>query len=294
MHMVRIAPRLVVLGLLTAGIQTPASAEHRQRASTPAEVTIPFNPPTDAVLTYRYSATDPREEHPGPHSFDMNVTFARAGEYYVMTVVAPVPPGLPDEMAALIQRPFSVRLGPDGEMIGIVDEARFWAGVDQVTQTITDANVRQATATLVARMRALPPDELLPMISRSFAPIIASAGAELPIGEMSPPDEERESVAGRMTMHSRVLVEVLDADRAQITIVGTIPPEQLSGAMSGLFRDLAPPGATSFTGFEDRQTSIVSRRTGLAESWVSARTVTIEWNGAPQTVVQTRELHWVH
>jgi hypothetical protein len=277
---------------------SPAKGAPPRAAAADDIISIPFDPPIGTTLTYRMSQNDSRNEQQAPVALNMRVTFARDGDGYIMTVVSDLPPGTPGgEIALLLQRPTSIRLNPDGEMIAMVDEDAYWASVDRMTALMpapADAAERHVTTTVVARMRALPPDERLALITRGFAPIVALAGHELAAGDLPQPDDERDTLMGRVVMQSRIITEALDNDMARVTLVASVPVEQLSRATSAMLHDFSPAGAAAiavhFTAFEDRQIYVVSRRTGLMESWVSTRTVTGEQNGVSQTVVQRREL----
>jgi len=277
---------------------TPAAASVPRASPPPTSrvISIPFDPPLGETLVYRVSRSDPGNQQGATVAVEVRLTFTRDADGFILTVVTPLPAGAPDdEMSRLAARPFSVRLSADGQMTGLVDEAGFWAALDRLATRMPEGAERRATEAVYARMRAMPPADLLAMIGSSFAPVIAFAGANVTQGEVTQPDSQTETLVGRLTMHSRIICEAMDDETVRITIIAGVPPDQLSGGMSNMLHDVGPPGAARIpvhiTSYEDRATYVVSRGTGLAESFRSTRTVAAEQDGISQTVVQTREIN---
>jgi hypothetical protein len=296
--MFRLLSLFAAFGIIASA---PATASVPRASPPPPSraISIPFDPPLGETLVYRVSRSDPRNPQRAPVAVEMQLRFTRDVDGFILTMVTPLPAGAPDdETTRLIARPFSVRLSPDGQLIGIVDDAGFWAALDNLAARNPDSAERRATEAVYARMRTLPPADLLAIIGSRFAPVIAFAGTNVTQGEIAQPDSPTETVIGRLTMHSRVISETVDDETARITIIGGVPPEQLTGGMSNMLHDLGPSGAARiqvhFTSYEDRANYVVSRRTGLAENFTSTRTITAEQDGVSESVVQTRELHRVH
>ena len=299
LRMSRFLALVAGFGLATAGAAAPAAAQTPAPAAA-ATISIPFDPPLDTTLVYGW--TQSSNEGPETVTLNIQVSFARDAEGYVMTVAGDLPPGTPPgQIATILQEPFSVRLTRYGELVGLADEAGYWARLDRVMAVILrgvpHAADRQAIETMVVRLRALPHDELLVSLCQRVGPIIAIAGHDIPAGEVAF-DSVRESVIGPMTMQSRMTSEVRADGMAQVAIITTVPPDQLPGIAANLQRDFALPHADGAplhqTGYEERNLYIVSRRTGLAETWTSTRTISWEVEGAPRSGVLTQELRLAH
>jgi hypothetical protein len=297
--MSRFLALVAAFAFAAAGLATPAPAAQTP-APAAATISIPFDPPIGTVLLYRW--TQSSNEGPERVTLNIRVSFARDAEGYVMTVAGDLPPGIPPgQIATILQEPFSVRLTPHGELVGLADEAGYWAGLDRVMAVILrgmpNAADRQAIETMMVRLRALPHDELVASLCQRVVPVIAIAGHDIPAGEVAF-DSERESVIGRMTMQSRMTSEVRPGGMAQVAIITTVPPDQLPGIATNLQRDFALPHAGGAplhqTGYEEREIYLVSRQTGLAETWTSARTITWEEEGAARSGVLTQELRLAH
>jgi hypothetical protein len=301
--MSRFVTFLAGFGIAAAGVAAPVRAAQPPATAADNAISIPFAPPLGTILVYRSTQSRNRNGQPETVTLDIRVTFARDADGYIMTVASDLPSGMPSgQIATILQRPFSVRLTRDGELIGLADEDRFWAELDRVMAVILrglpDAAGRRAVETMMARVRALPHDELVALLCERVAVIFALAGHDLPEGEVAMPDDERESVLGRMTMQTRMISEVRADGMAQVTLITTVPRDQLSGLGANLQRDFAPARTRNaplrLTSYEERSISLISRRTGLAESWTSTRSMTSEENGATRSAVVTQELRLVH
>lgn len=285
--MIRAALLAAALGLAAAAAQAQGTDSPGAEAAAQDELAIPFEPPLGEALRYRYTRSDTRDGETRSRSVEMRIRFARDGDDYAMTVDYVVPAGAAatDPGALLMRRALSLAISADGVVLGLADEEAYWAAM----QAAIRATVRESTDTpevrtrmeaFLGRLRALPAEERLALVTENFLPIVTAAGALLPLGEDIEQSDRRETAMGTMTQNSRMRIERVAADRARLTTVMTIPAEDLEGGMAGLLRELVPEQAADrpfrFTGFEDRTVQLVSLATGLTEHWEMRRAIGLE------------------
>ena len=199
-----------------APIPSPADEPAPVPAPAAARIEIPFDPPLGEALRYRLSRIENRNGQPHAVSLDMWVTFARDGDAFVMTTRTEAPPGLPaiPSMAAtmaLLTRPYSLRVSAAGEIVGLVDEAGYWAALDralaELGRAMPDPAGRRAAEAAIARIRALPRDELLALLSQNVSPILEFSATGMTPGETLRANDERQSVLGPISQETSATIE---------------------------------------------------------------------------------------
>lgn len=296
----------MLAGLLTAlllalaapkpAVETPAAAAAEAEA-----VVIPFNPPLDEELPYQFTRNETRNGRPQNVSLQMMVSFRREGDGYLMTIRYLRPAGLPPSASAaatLLLRPVTLRVGADGEILALVDPGGYWSATQQALEEHMrrqppNPGGRQAVQVMMDRMRALPADEQLALITENFAPMLEFAGRTLTRGEPLVVESRRETVLGTLNQQLRITIEDADARQARIVSMVSTPPDQLTQATANMMRDLAPNRAAAaprITMMEDRNVYSVSMESGLADSWELTRTLETEQDGTIARVVASRSL----
>ena len=255
-------------------------------------VAIPFNPPLNQAVAYRYTRSDTRNGQPRETSIDLNVEFRGGAEGYLMTVRHVIPAAMErDPAAVLLTRPLVLRVDQEGAILGLEDEAGYWRDVETLLSETARGSADPVGAarvmeSMLTRMRGLPDIERLALLTRNVSPILEFAGRLLPKGGIRE-SNQRESVLGSLTQTLDVTWTRDDAEYLRILVVATIPPDQLTRGIGGFVQDLVPHRAGEVgrvTNFEERTDYRVSMMTGLTEEWTTQRTLVSDSEDGSETI----------
>lgn len=269
-----------------------------------ATIAIPFNPPLDEPLLYRFTVDETRNGQPIRTSLDLRVTFSRDATGPVITVAYLLPAGMSASHPAIavLTRPVSLRLGDRAEIIGMVDEDGYWAALEGIMGGLArqaggdDPEAARMMAGLLAQMRALPLESRLALITRNFSALIEFSGAEMRQGEVVEETLEGESVFGPVVQEVSTSLTEVSASEARIQATYRLAPGQLEGIMRNLQERFgrAPPAgqaeALNEVNVTRRDSFRVSLRTGLTEHHESVITFEGEIDGEQGRARKTQRL----
>ena len=273
----------------TAGL---AAADAAQSRSPAAPIAIPFDPPLRQRLIYRKQRI---EESPGKtqrNEFRFAIEFRREDDQYIMTLSRADPAtGSAPKPAALNRQAF--RVSPQGEIVGMIDEADYWAAVDDIVEkglrNSSDEVDAAGTRWAMRQTRELPLRERMHILAGTVMPILFYAGLSVDPERPVEISDVQTTVLGPMTGTSRTTVEGITRDRATITRSWIIPNEQLQEALDRLSERFGrrPYGlGSSLISSDNMQRFEIERGTGLARSYRSVRsTVTKEGDQRRSSIV---------
>lgn len=292
---------LIAALLLAQPAANPPAEAPPAAAVGEAAIAIPFNPPLDEELSYQFTRNETRGGRPQDVSLPMTVLFRRDGDGYVMTIRYLRPAGFPPSASAaatLLLRPVTVRVSAEGEMLALLDPEGYWSATEraleeQLRSQPPNPEARQALQLMMERMRALPADEQLALITENFAPMMEFAGRTLDRGQPMVVETQRETVLGVLDQQLRITIEEPQGGQARIVSTVSTPPDQLTEVTANMMRNLAPnlsETAPRIAMMEDRNVYSVSMSSGLAESWELTRTLETDQGGTIARTVATRSL----
>jgi len=279
--------------------QSPAA---RQQVG--AAIAIPFDPPLDRPLLYRQTVDQTRNGRPVSTSLDLRVTFARDGSGYIMTVAYLLPAGMSATHPAMVvlMRPISLRLNDRGAIVGMVDEAGYWAALDTIVDGLArheggnDPSAARMMRELMASMRNLPDESRLALITRNFSPIIEYSGAEMRLDEVLEGSVESAGPFGPVVQDVRTSLTGASASEARIEATYRLAPGQLESMIRTLqtrFRR-APDAREQQTlgelDIERRDSFRISLTSGLTEQHESVVTLRGQIGGQAGAALKRQRL----
>lgn len=271
---------MTMLLALVAAIAQPASPPATapvQAEAAARTVAIPFNPPLGEPLRYRQTTEETRNGRPVSTSLDLSVTFSRDPAGYVMTAAYQLPEGMsPAHPAmAVLLRPLALRVSDGGEIVGMVDEAGYWAGLDTVVDGLArnvagDAAAAEGLRGFIASMRSMPEDARLALIARNLSPLIEYSAIEMRLNEVLEGSIEGLSAVGPVVQEVRTTLVEASNEEARVQATYRLAPGQLEAMMRNLqarFGRAPDPRDAAFAAMnvERRDTFRISLRTGLTE-----------------------------
>ena len=292
--------RLMVAGFVFAGwaplfAATPSTPPATTQAAGEM-LEIVFDPPLDQPVRYTLSRSQPRGEGIEETSIGVEISFRRDGDRYRMTMTYALPPGAgADPASALMQRPIVFDVSAEGVIERVFDETAYWTALeafyDALAANDEKEGARSAGRAMVSRMRSLPDEARVALLSNNIAPVLQAAATALPLREPVRTSERRDSLLGLLDHEVETRVEQVESDNVRIVIVATLPPEQLAEGIKGLTGTFgADPAEVEIKAYRERAVFDVSRRTGLTRNWTSERIIEAVEGGIVRRTVATRSL----
>jgi hypothetical protein len=281
------------LALATANFSAPAPATAQQAAQ---RAQIPFSPPVGQKLSYRLARVDKEAGGEKRSEGQVDVSFRRARDGYAMEVVYVLGSGAAgfagDPALSLLTKPLSFRVNDGGEIVGIDNETAYWASFELLMAKMEQGSKDAAAVrSAVDMLRGLPAQSRLALLSRGVAPLLALSASELGVGETLEAEEEGQTPMGPVPQQVRLTLDRVSEGRAHVTSVSTIPAAQLEAAMRRFVAETkAAPFEEKLVSIEHRESYEVDLATGLAERYVSTKTVETESAGKRAAGVRTETI----
>lgn len=260
-------------------------------------VQIPFHPPVGKVLRFRHSKVAEGSETKGsfPASVVYSYRFDKTAEGFNLTVSPELPPGalpIPADLAGefgdrifeLVRLPLILKLGADGEFMGLQNEKEYAAAIDKMLTSLASvvpddapAERKAAAQALIRAVRSMPMESWIAKFMESVQPVVEFAGTEFALGE--PVQMESEVTGPNGVIIPRTVAVTLkrtDGDTAHILAVDTASPEAFSRMMRELMVQLVQAGGEEAkkelgrfkqASQERRSTYRVSTRDGMLQSY---------------------------
>ena len=276
-----------------------------------SRVRIPFAPPLGTTLRYLLVHDEPRGGRAVRTEFGLLVRFERVSEGYRMVTTLQAPGTAAFRANPVIQiteRPIAFRLDREGAIVGIDEEAQYWAGIDEVFDRLLAGPMKNdVTATRMFRgtlehMKQLPLPERLELVGRNVKPLVSFAGADIRVGATIPLGDEEAAVPLPMlkdqslTRTTRITLRGVTGDVATFETVSTVDAGDLNKMVGELskMRAKKSPGETERDGMETLRQSIideVSVQTGLTHRHKEVTVAEALEKGRPVRITRTRQLY---
>lgn len=274
------------------------------------EIFIPFAPPLNTKLAYRVTEIKKGTSRDRNESLIADISFARDGEDYLMTVIYRLPPSLlnqPDSLEALaLTHPLVLRLNSDAQILAIENEDEYWVIVNAATKAAMSDDVALAEK-ILADMRSKPLENRLELIAKNVLPIVYLAATEHVVDEPVIDSADTETLIGNGNLTSgyiATLSSVADGI-AQYEVHSTTSGSQVKGAAAAVVSDLGPkdgdPGLQQkadaalakmeLGDLDETQKFAASMATGLTKAYELRRTMAVpnpEGDGVTQIEIVLR------
>ena len=296
---------LALLAVIAEQASTPAPTPPAPSEAAARTVSIPFNPPLGEPLLYRQTTEETRNGRPVRTSLDLRVTFTRAPAGYVMTAAYLLPQGMsPTHPAmAVLLRPLALRVSDGGEIVGMVDEDGYWAGLDTVVDGLArnvagDAAAAEGLRGFIASMRSMPQEARLALIARNLSPLIEYSATEMRLNEVLEGTLEGLSAVGPVVQEVRTTLTQASDSEARVHATYRLAPGQMEAMMRNLqarFGRAPDPRDAAFAAInvERRDNYRISLRTGLTEAHESVTSASGDIGGEPGGAQRTQRLERV-
>jgi hypothetical protein len=282
---------LALLAVIAEPGSIPAPAAPAQSEPAARTVAIPFNPPLGEALRYRQTNEETRNGRPVSTSLELHVTFTRDSVGYVMTTGYLLPQGMSatHPAIAVLMRPLSLRVSDQGEIVGMVDEAGYWAALDTIVDGLArnaggDAAGAESLRGFIASMRTMPEEARLALIARNLSPLIEYSATEMRLNEVLEGSIEGLGPLGPVVQDVRTTLTEASASEAVVQATYRLAPGQLEAMVRDLrarFGRAPNPRDASLAAMnvERRDTYRISLRTGLTEVHEAVTTASGEIGG---------------
>ena len=302
------------LGSLPAGA-APTTADI---VAIEGPLAIPFNPPTDRPLRYRWQEVKEKDGKSERSWQIYDAKFSKSANGYELTIT-PIDNGddgdkseaqkaVQKRLADLMRKPYVVELAKDGSIRAIVNEDKYFGEIVKAFQAAleesrdeTDRKVLQFGVNMI---QGLSPEARHNLMIEDIQPLVEFAATDFEeAADILQFDFEAESLFNsKMPMDGTISVLGADDDIAVFSIVSRLAPEGAKKATAELLVKLAPELATSASAkmnaaiagmrfdHETRSEYAVSRHDGTLINFTSSEKINVEAEGKTERRITTKSL----
>lgn len=320
---------LVLAGLTLAAPLplTPAeliAARPATTAGAPEIANIPFDPPLDAALRYRWEKTVRKNDETRMSWAVSEFRFEPRDRGYRLTIT-PVSSGSnerdPDRLAMekrlekLLNFPFVLHLDESGSIEQLEEGERYWSTIVQAMRDEFDRiggkselpSYRETLKAVMGLYEKMPGQARLALLTESIQPALEFGGTETQIGKPIVTTIEGASpFGGKLKRNVAIsLTKVVDR-KAFLSIQSTLPRSELDALSAGMMASLVKlpaekqaemkRGMASLESFRHETGSDyqVSVDDGMLDKFLSTETIEVSDKGKKQVRITTRSLDRVN
>jgi hypothetical protein len=313
--------RVILIGL-SAVLALPtqaATSPNISKLEQPQTASIPFGPPIDKPLRYRWEKSVQKDGGTRSSWTVSEYRFTRAGKGFELRVT-PIDEGTnetdPAMLAAykrleqLISRPFVLQLGADGAIEGMKDQDHYWSAIISILKQALDsrageksneASFRAAANRVVQLFETMPAETRLNLLTESVQPLLEFGETETSVGEPLTASLDTPSpFGGSLKRDVNIRLERVEGGKAHLVIGSSVPHAELQKLANGVVAKVLPgkDGAEITRGLAALQeyrhdtvaNYVVSVGDGMLESYSSVETIQAEDKGRTERRVTTRKL----
>ena len=280
-------------------------------------IVIPFDPPLDGSVKYRWQRTEERDGRTKMTWFVNEVVFeeTEAGHQAEVRTVSfgsnetdPDSLRVQAKLEQLINFPFVLQLDANAEVVKLEDEDKYWAKIFQALRASLSDGAKpdevKAIEATISLFQDMPPEARLAKMTEAFQPIVQFANTELTVGEPLVSEVQTASPFGGTIKQDVVItLQKVLKDVAYLTIRSTVSREEFLKVLSA-FADKAVKlnpkvdpkefnnimGAADQLKFETVSDYQVTAADGLLQSYQETRTVVIASGDKTGRQVRTTSL----
>lgn len=279
---------------------------------------IPFDPPTDRSLRYRWQEVKEKDGKSERSWQIYDAKFAKSAGGFKLTIT-PIDNGddgdksqaqkaVEKRLADLMRKPYVVDLAKDGSIRAIVDEDKYFREIVEAFQAALaesrDETDRKALQFGVTMIQGLSPEARHNLMIEHIQPLVEFASTDFEeAADILQFDFEAESLFNsKLPMDGTISVLGADDDVAVFSIVSRLAPEGAKKATAELLAKLAPELATSASAkmnaaiagmrfdHETRSEYAVSRHDGTLINFTSSEKINVEAEGKTERRITTKSL----
>lgn len=301
---------------------TPAApASHSQQAQI---ASVPFIPPLDAPLRYRWEKT---VEKDGKTTMQWSISdfqFAENDTGYRLTIT-PVSSGSnetdPDRLAlekkleGLLNLPFVLRLDDSGTIEQLENGEKYWSTImtvlrEELVRMSSEAGsdaARQAVTAVMEMFEKMPADARLALLTEGVQPVVEFGNTETEVGKPLRTTVEGTSPLGGTIKRDVAisLVKIID-QTAYLSVRSTIPRAELDKVTAAVVERFAQlpidkrselkAGLSALANFRHDTTSDyqLSLEDGMLNKFLSTEIVEVDDKAAKRRRVTTRSIELVN
>lgn len=292
-------------GAASAAVQDAADAQ---------VLRIPFDPPLGTPLRYRYQQSDGTGAP--AKAMIVSLRFEKAGEGWRLTAThspaghdGAAPPALPGSApggaaatANWFAMPLVLRLGADGEILGVENQAEYGAAILRAQEAMFEEGMRGASPekraqgeAILEMLRATPIQDHIDTVIGRLAPILEFGGVELMRDEPTTAELAEEASDGRpFTRHVSIEVERIEDGRADLVMTVTTPGEDFMIATAPMVAktDAVVPGEPQLEGgsMTTRGTYRLGTDDGMLHRFTGVTTMEMKVGGQTTRSVEQESL----
>ncbi len=242
----------LVIGVMVSAQSLPPSSARESKAQQPAvnaeaeRVRIPFAPPLNKKLRYRWEKSVTRDGKTTPYWSVNDWFFKRAGKAFTLTVepvmsgpvdTTPNAPLTPDALENQFGPSMSVRVSADGEIAGLIDEDRYWRTYFQAMDEMLAARLKGLSVSedgrvvadaMIKLMKESPREARLARLTESLQPYFEFVGTELGIRAPIVAAIDTDTPLGVVKANVSISLEKVENDVAHMSMRQTIPHDEMT------------------------------------------------------------------
>lgn len=301
---------------------TPAApAPHSQQAQI---ATVPFTPPLDTPLRYRWEKTVDRDGKIAMTWSIVDYRFTEFGNGYRLTIT-PVSSGsnetdpkrlaVEKQLEKLLNYPFVLRLGGDGVIEQLENGDQYWLTImtvlreelSRMTNKADSGRALEGVEAVMEMFEKMPADARLALLTEAVQPIVEFGATETEVGKPLLTTVEGASPFGGTIKRDVVISLVKIADRiAYLSVRSTIPRTELEKLTTTVVERFAQlpidkraemkANLAALANFRHDTTSDyqLSLEDGMLSKFHSTETVEVNDKAAKRRRVTTRSIELVN
>lgn len=314
---------LIVLSIILAPLigLSPATGAPTTVDVAPIEgpLVIPFSPPTDRSLRYRWQEVEEKDGKSERSWHIYDAKFSKSSNGFELTIT-PIDNGddgdksesrkaIEKRLEDLSRKPYVVELEEDGSIRSIVDEDKYFREIVKAFEgAIADSKDEKDRKVLQFAMKLiqdLSAEAWHNLMLEDIQPLVEFAVADFEeAADILQFEFEAESVFNsKMPMEGTISVLGADDDVALFSIVSRLAPEGVKKATANLMEKLLPDQGTDASkskmisaiaemrfDHETRSEYLVSRRDGTLIEFTSSEKITVDADGKTERRTTTKTL----
>lgn len=296
----------------------PAAASQQAQIAT-----VPFTPPLDAPLRYRWEKTVDKDGRTAMTWSVSDYQFTEFNKGYRLTIT-PVSSGSnetdPDRLAlekkleALLNLPFVLRIDGNGSIEQLENAEKYWSTImtvlrEELVRMSNKAgsdSTRQAVKTVMEMFEKMPADARLALLTEGVQPVVEFGNTETEVGKPMQTTVEGASPFGGTIKRDVVISLVRIADQtAYLSVRSTIPRGELEKLTATVVENFAQlpgdkrsemkAGLAALADFRHDTTSDyqLSLEDGMLSKFRSTETVEVNDKAAKRRRVTTRSIELI-
>lgn len=278
----------------TAAIPRPMALPPSRRVEG-SRVAIPFAPPIGETLRYRLRSASGSLDHPRISEVIFSLSFERTSGGYLMTI-ARAPnrgqrPARRTAATAFAERPMTFRLDTGARVVGMEDEAAFWAAFSAVPegQATPEEPALQHLLAWLRLVRDDPAEERIPTLAALAAPVLRHAGATFVLGDVRPGLQTVPTMFGTSQEHVSGYATRVARRHLFVAVASSPPAMQLEPLLQS---SLPPDHGTNFDlrASSHRFEAEVSLSTGLVRRAFTEVRADVDWDGRCWQLTDSHEV----